>query len=707
MHFCGMCGSPLTVGSGRERRRVTVVFIDLASFTSLTYHLDPEALRDLVDEALTLVAGIIEDYDGHVNTFRGDGLVAVFGAPTSHPDDPQRAVLAAAAGLKAIAEIGQSKGIALKGRAGVNTGTVIAGSVGSGRVKEYTVMGSAVNLAARLEAAATVGEVWVGPETFEATRHALRYLATPPLTLRGFPDITQAYRLDQGEAQPLDPFMHLEFVGRNQEMNALLSALGEVVTTRTVQELWLTGEAGIGKSRLIREFDCHARVYYRLRSLYLVERHDQGGVGRTWSQLAQQLFALTPGEELRLQQHKLTLALEELLHTPAPAVEPLVQSLSVAADAPRTERRRRQSLQWQGYERRSHLAEPWADLLASLTDPAVAREPVQALLLVIENNLHDQEAAQLVRALRERPGAVLILRTTRRPRRSAGGRELSLPALSLEESLTLLRQLAQPFLEVATQALVVQTGGIPAYLLELGRALGNTPTGSFSGSLTALLQARLDMLPGPVRQLLAHSALIGERCWDGLLRHLAPEGADEALSRLQAEHLLLQETASRIPGQLELRFQSELLRDAALRLVPLSDYPTLHLRIAQWLERNAPIELSRQIARHFEAAGNSEAAYSYYLAATELALAEENHPRALELAAHLATRELPLESRAEALLTYAQAALAAGDAALAERQLAQAAQQLAESSPSEHSAHLSTRLRQLAEQVAATATRHL
>lgn len=205
MRFCGMCGSLLTFSGGRERRRVTVVFIDLASFTSLTHDLDPEALRDLADEVLTVVAGIIEDYDGHVNTFRGDGLVAVFGAPTSHPDDPQRAVLAAAAGLKAIGEIGQSKGLALKGRAGVNTGIVIAGSVGSRQVKEYTVMGSAVNLAARLEAAATVGEVWVGPETFEATRHALRYLATPPLTLRDFPGITQAYRLARGRRNPSTP----------------------------------------------------------------------------------------------------------------------------------------------------------------------------------------------------------------------------------------------------------------------------------------------------------------------------------------------------------------------------------------------------------------------------------------------------------------------------------------------------------------------
>lgn len=699
MRFCGMCGSPLTTSSGRERRRVTVAFIDLASFTSLTHDLDPEVLRDLADEVLTVVAGIIEDYDGHVNTFRGDGLVAVFGAPTSHPDDPQRAVLAAAAGLRAIEEIGQSKGLALKGRAGVNTGTVIAGSVGSGRVKEYTVMGSAVNLAARLEAAASAGEVWVGPETFEATRHVLRYQATPPLKLRGFPDVTQAYRLDQSEARPSDPFEHLAFVGRAQEMNALLAALGEVVTSRTVAELWLIGEAGMGKSRLMREFDCQARAHYRLRTLWLVERHDQNGVGRAWLQLAQQLFGLTPGEEPRLQQHKITLALNELFRVPTIAADALAHSLNAAASAPRVERRRRTSVAWQGQERRSRVAEQWALLLASLTDREQVTEPIDALLLVIEDNVHDQDTARLVEALKTLTGAVMIVRTTRRRELPSGSRQLILPPLSLTESLTLLRQLAQPFLDVASQALVVQTGGIPAHVLELGRALGNTPTASFSGSLIALLQARLDMLPSPVRHLLAQSALVGERCWDGLLYHLAPESAEEALTRLQAENLLIQEVASSIPGHLEFRFQSELLRNAALSLVPRTDYPTLHLRIALWLERHAPMALSQLIAKHFEAAGNSEAAYSHYLAAAELALAEQDHARALKLGAQLAALELPPESKAEALLTYAQAALAAGDAALAQEQLARAAQHLNTGSPSERVALLSARLAQLHEQV--------
>src|SRR5690606_19476601 len=105
MRLCGMCGTELTRDvSARERRRVTSVFIDMAGFSTLTRDLDPEEMRDLADEVLTVVAGVIESYDGYVDSLRGDGLIALFGAPHSHPDDPQRAVLAAAASLNAIEE---------------------------------------------------------------------------------------------------------------------------------------------------------------------------------------------------------------------------------------------------------------------------------------------------------------------------------------------------------------------------------------------------------------------------------------------------------------------------------------------------------------------------------------------------------------------------------------------------------------------------
>ena len=175
-----MCGAPLAVAPARrERRRVTTVFIDLTGFSTLTRDFDPEKLRDLADDVLSVVAGIIEEYDGSIDAFQGDGLIALFGAPHAHPNDPERAVLAAAEGLRAIEAMGRSKGYPLKGRAGVNTGLVIAGNLGSGKIKDYTVMGSAVNLAARLEAAATPGEVWVGPETYRATQHSPALRAEP------------------------------------------------------------------------------------------------------------------------------------------------------------------------------------------------------------------------------------------------------------------------------------------------------------------------------------------------------------------------------------------------------------------------------------------------------------------------------------------------------------------------------------------------
>ena len=104
MRFCGNCGHALLGQSaaalGRERRNVSVLFIDLSGFTKLTHNFDPEELRDLADGILTVIAGIVEDYDGYVDAFQGDGLIALFGAPHSHPDDPYRAVEAAAAGLK-------------------------------------------------------------------------------------------------------------------------------------------------------------------------------------------------------------------------------------------------------------------------------------------------------------------------------------------------------------------------------------------------------------------------------------------------------------------------------------------------------------------------------------------------------------------------------------------------------------------------------
>ena len=565
MRFCGMCGARLTPHPlGRERRRVTVVFIDLVGFSALTKDFDPEKMRDLADEILTVIAGLIEDFDGYVDAFQGDGLIALFGAPHSHPDDAERAVLAAAAGLRAVESIGQNKGLTLKGRAGINTGTVIAGTVGTGRVRDYTVMGAAVNLAARLEAAASPGEVWVGEETFEATRHRLYYAPSPLLKLRGFPEVTRAYHFTE-RMHARDPYAHLSFVGRNHERGVLRHALDEVRRTGEIKEVRLVGKAGSGKTRLLREF---CKEVKRQRSAQVV-----------W--LEPNTFSALP-------------------------LEPLLLSDGLQ-DKP----------------------------LLLIAEPSAVQE---ALLL-------ERSAA-----------GALVVRLSRKEVRSASTQTLQLTPLNNEESLALLAQLTRPEYKLAAEALVTQVGGVPAHVIELGRALGAAQFGTLPNSLTSLLQARLDLLPQSARQLLAQLALVGERCWAGLAVDLMSPGD---LDTLLAEDLLVLEAHTALSGETEYRFQSELLRSAALLMVPFSERPQTHRRIARWLAAHTAedgqiiqnAKLATLIAYHFKQAGDDAAAHPFLLGAALVAAQKGDH-KPLE---SLLTLELPSPLRAQSLLAHVQA----------------------------------------------------
>ncbi|HLR45581.1 MAG TPA: adenylate/guanylate cyclase domain-containing protein, partial [Deinococcales bacterium] len=511
MRFCGMCGAPLSVHVHRERRNVSVVFIDLAGFTTLTRGLDPEELRDLADEVLTSVAAVIEEFAGHVDSFRGDGLVAVFGAPRAHADDAERAVNAAAAGLRAIERIGDAAGSGLRGRAGVSTGTVIAGEIGSGRVREYTVMGSAVNLAARVEAAATPGEVWVSPATHAATRARFNYEASGPVQLAGFPDISELYVL-RSDPEPVaaDPFATVPFLGRQEELAALQDTHRQVITSGRAAELWVAGDPGIGKSRLLREF-VNGHLAEDAIVLWPVER---SGASLSWAALARTVFA-EPGQVGSVPQQA---EVEELLQRVLP-------------DEPRWHRQVLASLgheqlqRWTRQERRriNRTSLAWRDLLAALT-----RTQERSLLLVLDLPVQDAGLAEFVRLLKEAEAPILIVRATRSAERPDAAGLLRVPPLSREDSLALLNEVAHPVMRRATEALVYQVGGVPSHILELGRTLSVTDDSSFSGSLEAVLQARLDGLAERERAFLALAALVGERSWEALLLELGGPGAAAA-----------------------------------------------------------------------------------------------------------------------------------------------------------------------------------
>jgi len=674
MRYCGMCGRAIdSATTGRERRRVSIVFVDLAAFSDLTRDQDPEDLRDLADEVLTVVAGVIEEYDGYVDAFRGDGLIALFGAPHSHPDDPERAVRAAAASLRAIERVGAGRCIALHGRAGVNTGVVIAGAIGSGRVRDYTVMGSAVNLAARLEAAAEPGSVWVGPDTFRAVRHRLSFETTSDIQLDGFPDVRYAYRLLQhDDARSTDPYAHLAFVGREAELRELRAARAQVTSARQARELWLVGETGSGKSRLLREAFGSGDAADDTEGVRTVEQDGYGvdGVGKVlwlrvpvggdapWSQLAQAVFGIDEAAQSPASRQRLERELADLLPGEVRWWRAILASLNLLEQRP-----------WRRLDRRTtdRTALAWRDLLA-----ARASAGSGAWVLIVDDDPRNAELDALLSLLAQAPAPILVVRSGRASSLPQDAQPIRTTPLSPEHSLALVQELIDPSLATAARTLVPQLGGVPAHLIELGRALSQQEDASVSLSLAGLLQARLDRLDPAARTLLAHTSLTGERAWDGLLRELAPGRRGRLIEALVRQQLLVPEPGSSLPGQREYRFQSELLRRAVMRMVPFAERPPVHVRIASWLEANAPLAYSETIGRHFEEGGAPEAAYAHLMAAADHHQQNGERERVEALFGHAVELDVSSELRAQAALAWAQFELDLGDGVAAAQAIGRA-----------------------------------
>ncbi|MCU1590323.1 MAG: adenylate/guanylate cyclase, partial [Frankiales bacterium] len=257
--FCFACGTPLAGAQPElesERRVVTVLFGDLSDFTSWSEDLDPERVGVVTDRVLETLTAAVVEFGGHVDKLTGDGLMAVFGAPVAHEDDAERAVRAAARMQFAVRRVVEEEGGGgrrLGLRVGVNTGEVLAGVQAH---VSYTVIGDAVNTASRLSDAAGIGSVYAGRETALATMSTASWRALPPLRLKGKREPVTAYelvglrppgasRLGLGDEAP--------FVGRDAELGLLIGRLLDVVDRRSPRAALLTGEAGVGKTRLGQE----------------------------------------------------------------------------------------------------------------------------------------------------------------------------------------------------------------------------------------------------------------------------------------------------------------------------------------------------------------------------------------------------------------------------------------------------------------------
>jgi class 3 adenylate cyclase len=237
-----------------ERRIVAALFVDVADSTTIAEQLGPDRSKFLFDEVVGLMAEQVRAYGGTVAQLTGDGLFAVFGAPVAHEDDSIRAVRAGRAIHDALlgygGEVAEAYGIELSARVAVNTGPVVL-------VEErpdderYNALGDTANVAARLQTVAGDGGVAIGAETARQVSRAFALEDLGELDLKGKSAPVRAYRVT-GELEAAEPIARTPFVGRSEELRVLTDALEDAVDGRGAV-VSVTGEAGIGKSRLVRE----------------------------------------------------------------------------------------------------------------------------------------------------------------------------------------------------------------------------------------------------------------------------------------------------------------------------------------------------------------------------------------------------------------------------------------------------------------------
>ncbi len=545
--FCPECGaSAAGAGPSREvRKTVTVLFCDLSGSTELGEQTDPEALRGLLARYFERMKTIVEAHGGTVEKFIGDAVMAVFGIPAAHEDDALRACRAAVEMRGALPELG------INGRIGVNTGEVVTGT------EERLATGDAVNVAARLEQAASTGEVLIGEPTYALVRDAVVTEPLQPLTVKGKSEPVPAWRLVSVLEAP-ERVHTSRFVGRRRELAEIVAAWERVRTEARCEPLTVVGEAGVGKSRLVSEAlaGIGARVV-RGRCLPY-------GEGITYwpvVEVVKQLEAM-PSD---------------------PAAAAAIRSLLGEGD-------HGSGADEIGWAFRK-LLEEQAPLVCVFDDLQWGDETFLDLV----------EATALLSA-----GAPLLLLGMARPelleRRPSWPAPLRLHPLAPEEADALIGD------EVAAglhERIAHAAGGNPLFITEMLAIAHEDQAVEVPPTLKALLTMRLDQLDEEERRVLQCGAVEGEIFHRGAVQALVSDQT-QVSSRLAAlvRRQVIRPDRSQLPGEDGFRFQHLLIRDTAYEALPKALRAELHQRFAVWLETQGPqlVELEEILGYHLEQA---------------------------------------------------------------------------------------------------------
>lgn len=635
-----------------ERRRVTVMFADLSDSSSMTQSMDPEDMRDLINRCFDMMIPIVTEHGGTVSTFLGDGILGLFGAPVAHEDDPERCLSAVLRIQEALAELSAQEGKPLKMHFGINTGLVVAGDVGSSSRHDYSVTGDAVSLAARLQHAAGVGEIYVGPETHRLSSHRFHFQRVGPLRVKGWAEPVPAFKLLGVSAprltrRPVTWDATSSLVGRSLEL-ALAMRCIERLKAGQGGVLAIVGEAGLGKSRFTAELrrltdgdglrwlegggDCAGQhVSYCpfveiVRSCCGIASSD--GETERWRKLRDRVDAFFPEEA------------EDLL----PFLGALASIDIPAGMSDRLKFLDREAIGNQVFR----AARKFFSALAETAPLVLAFEDVHSLdesaILLLEHLLPLSCETPLLVVVTGRPrhrGLMERIRQSAIENCERLYEEIRLSPLSPPDTTQLVRNLIHaddvPFW--LRDTVVRKAEGNPLFVEEMVRALvdfgvlardqstGRWKTAERAEQITVpdtlmgVISARIDLLSAGAKDVLRLAAVIGRSFQYALLEGLAGPEQNLAEGLWELHSLGLISSEPEAPGG-EFKFKHALVQEAAYESILLRQRQELHHRIAQHVETTCTDRLHDfygMLAYHYTRAEAWTKAQEYLLKAGDQA----------------------------------------------------------------------------------------
>jgi len=587
--FCLACGTELgtaTSATPREERKVvTVLFADLVGFTTRAEKMDPEEVRALLAPYHARLRSELELFGGTVEKFIGDAVMALFGAPVAHEDDPERAVRAALSIRDWIAEDDK-----LQVRIAVNTGEALVALGARPDQGEAMASGDVVNTTSRLQSAAPVNGILVGETTWRATRQAIAYADREPVQAKGKAEPVAVWEALEARARlgvDVTQASHAALVGRDEELGVLRDALSRAQREPSVQLVTLVGVPGIGKSRLVYELmkdirGSPALVTWRQgRSLPYGE-----GVS---------FWAL--GEMLKAQAGVLE------ADPPAVVASKLDESVDALVDPAEAGWVKRHLGVLAGSNDSAEVSADRDEAYAAWRRYLEALAEQRPTVLVFED-LHwaDDGLLDFVDHVIEWATDVpLLVLATARPelftRRSGwgGGKRnavtLSLSPLGDADTAKMIASLlGRSVLPAETQtALLERAEGNPLYAEQYARMFaerGDVEDLPLPENVQGIIAARLDALPSPEKELVQNGAVLGKVFWTGALEAIGGMPAAEAehlLHALDRKEFVRRERRPSVAGENEYAFRHVLVRDVAYSQIPRAQRAEKHLKAADWI----------------------------------------------------------------------------------------------------------------------------